>query len=793
MATTTSRASDDHPNIVLSTREYTVVGTRPIRHDGTDKVTGRATYGADHHAADLLHAKILRSPHAHARITSIDTSRALAHPGVKAVVTGKDMPQVTGSVSIAGGEGGAINLKYYREMVLAGEKVLHRGHPVAAVAAGSPHAAEEALGLIDVRYEVLPHVLTAPEAMRDDAPIILGDLVTRSTGQQSGGAPTNIASHDRYVLNDADEGFQEADVVVEREFTTATVHQGYIEPQNTTALWNADGEVTIWTSNQGPFYVRRATAALLGIPESMVRVIPMEIGGGFGGKVLSYLEAPAAILSRMTGRPVKLVMTRAEVLEGTGPTSGSAMRVKIGATTDGRITAGEAWLAFEAGAFPGSPVNGAARCMFSPYAIENVRIDAYDVIVNKPKTGAYRAPGATHGAFAVETVLDEVCEILGMDPLEFRLRNGSKEGDRRADGVAFGSVGNLETVQAAMESRHWNAPLEGKHRGRGVASGFWGNAGLESTATLSVNPDGTVNQVTGSVDIGGTRTATAMQAAEVLGIRAEDVHPLVADTSAIGYTAVTGGSRTAFATGWASYEAAHDIVRKMKERAALLWETTAAEVDFSDGVFQRRDNPEQRLAFKELSARLLETGGPITASASVSPGGVGASFSTHIADVEVDPETGKVDVLRYTAVTDVGKAIHPSYVEGQVQGGVVQGIGWALNEEYVYNDEGTMVNSSFLDYRMPIALDLPMIDTIVVEVANPGHPYGARGVGEIPIVPPVAAIANAIYDAVGVRLRQTPMSPAHVLEALWEKKRGEGSVPEAARTNHGSMIPKPKA
>ena len=776
MATTTSRTTDYEPNVVLSTREYNVVGTRPIRHDGTDKVTGRAKYGADYQAADLLHAKILRSPHAHARITSIDTSRALAHPGVKAVVTGKDMPKVTGSVSIAGGEGGAINPTYYREMVLASEKVLHRGHPVAVVAATSPHAAEEAIGLIDVQYAVLPHALTAPEAMRDDAPIILEDLATKSMGQRGGG-PTNIASHDRYVLNDADAGFQEADVVVEREFTTATVHQGYIEPQNTTALWKADGEVTIWTSNQGPFYVRRATAALLGIPESKVRVIPMEIGGGFGGKVLSYLEAPAAVLSRMTGRPVKLVMTRAEVLEGTGPTSGCAIRVKIGATKDGKVTAAEAWLAFEAGAYPGSPVNGAARCMFSPYAVENVRIDAYDVIVNKPKTGAYRAPGATHGSFAVETVVDEICEAIGMDPLEFRLKNASKEGDRRADGVAFGSVGNLETVQATMESHHWNTPLEGKFRGRGVASGFWGNAGLESTASLSVNPDGTVNQVTGSVDIGGTRAATAMHAAEVLGIRAEDVHPLVGDTGAIGYTAVTGGSRTAFATGWASYEAAHDIVRKMKERAALLWETTAAEVDFSDGVFLRRDNPEQRLAFKELAARLLETGGPITASASVSPGGVGASFSTHIAEVEVDPETGKVDVLRYTAVTDVGKAIHPGYVEGQVQGGVVQGIGWALNEEYVYNAEGSMENTSLLDYRMPTALDLPMIDTILVEVANPGHPYGARGVGEIPIVPVVAAIANAIYDAVGVRLRQTPMSPAHVLEALWEKERRERAAP----------------
>ena len=260
-----------------------------------------------------------------------------------------------------------------------------------------------------------------------------------------------------------------------------------------------------------------------------------------------------------------------------------------------------------------------------------------------------------------------------------------------------------------------------------------------------------------------------MHAAEVLGIRAEDVHPLVGDTGAIGYTAVTGGSRTAFATGWATYEAAHNVVGQMKERAALIWETTADQVEFSDGEFRHSANTEQSLTFKQLAARLLDTGGPIIGSATVSPKGVGASLSTHIVDVEVDPETGKVDILRYTAVTDVGTAIHPSYVEGQVQGGAVQGIGWALNEEYYYNSEGQMANFSLLDYRMPTSLDLPMIDTILVEVPNPGHPYGARGVGEIPIVPPVAAIANAIYDAVGIRMRQTPMSPGNILEALWEQ------------------------
>jgi xanthine dehydrogenase molybdenum-binding subunit len=748
--------------------EYKVIGTRPIRHDGVDKVTGRAGYGADINLHGMLYGKVLRSPHAHARITYVDVSKAEAHPGVIAVISGKDMPQVTGSVSIAGGEGGAINLQYYRNLVLASEKVLFKGHPVAVVAAINAHVAEEALSLIDVGYEVLPHVLTAPEAMQDDAPLILEDLSTKSMGQNTGKV-SNIAAHEKYVLGDVEKGFQEAEVVIEHEFTTSTVHQGYIEPQNATVLWNADGEVTVWTSSQGPFYVRRATAALLGLQESQVRVIPMEIGGGFGGKIICYLEVPAAILSRKTGHPIKLVMTRAEVLEATGPTSGSHMRVKIGTTREGKLTAAEATLAFEAGALPGSPVGGAARCMFSQYNIGNINIDTYDVIVNKPKTGAYRAPGATHGSFAAETIIDEICSTIGMDPLEFRLKNASKEGDRRSDGVVHGRIGNVETLQGAMNSSHWNTPLEGRWRGRGVASGYWGNAGLESSATLSVNADGTVNQVTGSVDIGGSRVATAMHAAEVLGIRAQDVHPVVGDTTTIGYTAVTGGSRTTFATGWATYEAAHDVLLKMKERAALLWETTSAHVEFSEGIFWNTSNVDQKLQFKELAERLMDTGGPIIGTASVSPKGVGASFATHIVDVEVDPETGKVDILRYTTVTDVGKAIHPSYVEGQIQGGAVQGIGWALNEEYNYDSLGRMANNSLLDYRMPTALDLPMIDTILIEVPNPGHPYGARGVGEIPLVPPVAAIANAIHDAVRVRMHHTPMSPRHVLEALWQE------------------------
>ena len=761
---------DSSSNVVLSTQEYNVVGTRPIRHDGTDKVTGRAQYGADIQLPGLLHGKVLRSPHAHARIKSIDVSKALAHPGVKAVVTAKDLPYAPDKLADLGE--GAANLKYLSNNVLAYDKVLYKGHAVAGVAAVSPHVAEEALSLIEVEYEVLPAVTSAPDGMKDDASLLHDDLFTTFLGDKAE-VPSNVANHIQYVVGDVEKGFQEADVIVEREYNMATVHQGYIEPTNATALWNADGKLTIWCSTQGAFVVRSVASEILRIPVSDIKVVPMEIGGGFGGKITIYVEPVAALLSRKTGRPVKLIMSRAEVFEGTGPTCGSYVRLKMGATRDGRITAAQAYMAYEAGAYPGAPIPQGTMCVFAPYNLENGQIDGYDVVVNKPKTSAYRAPGSPNAAFATETVIDEICEKIGMDPVEFRLRNASKEGTRRMDGPTYPRIGLVEVLEATKNHPHYSAPLEGPNQGRGIGTGFWGGIGLQSSCNISVNPDGTVTLVEGSTDIGGTRAAVAMQAAEVLGIAAEDVRPSVADTDSIGYTAVTGGSRTAFATGYAAYQAAQEVTQKMRERAATIWEASLDDVEYAEGVISHKSDPELRFTFKELAARLPGTGGLITASATVNPRGVGGAFATGIVDVEVDPDTGKVTILRYTVVQDAGKAVHPSYVEGQMQGGAVQGIGWALNEEYFFNDNAEMVNSSFLDYRMPTSLDLPMMDTVIVEVANPGHPYGVRGTGEVPIVPPVPAISNAIYQAIGVRLRSTPMSPGKVLEALWERDGGE--------------------
>ncbi len=747
-----------------STQEFKVIGTRPVRHDGIDKVTGRAKYGADLSFPDLLHGKVLRSPHAHARIKSIDVSKALKLPGVRAVITGADLPELPDQMAALGEI--PVNLNHLGQNILAKDKVLYNGHAVAAVAATSPHIAEEALNLIEVDYEILQPVMTVADAMAADAPI----LVPSVRNPEMPDKPTNVAAHVQFTRGDLKAGFKAAAHIVEREFNTAMVHQGYIEPHNALGIYYSDGKATIHCSTQGQFEVRAACAHLLGMPESSIKVVGSEIGGGFGGKINVYLEPLAVMLSKKTGRPVKLVMSRGDVLRATGPTSGSTIKVKMGASKDGRITAAEVWMAYEAGAFPGSPVTAGAMCILAPYDLENFLIDGYDVIVNRPKTAAYRAPGATNAAFAAETVVDELAEKCGMDPIDFRLKNAAKEGTMQVIGVPFKRVGFVENCLALKNSAHYKSPLGGKNRGRGVAFGFWFNIGLQSSATVNIHVDGTASVVTGSVDIGGTRAASAMIAAEVLGLKAEEVRPSNADTDSIGHTDVTGGSRTTFATGWAVHEAANDALRLLKERAAKVWEVDTSQVDFTGGKFVNCSNGVSPMTLKELTGKLMHTGGPVVGRATIHAGPMGApSFAGCIIDVEVDPETGKVQILRATVSQDAGKAIHPSYVEGQMQGGTTQGLGWGLNEEYVYDDRGILRNAGFLDYRIPTCLDMPLIEPIIVEVPHPDHPLGVRGVGECSIISPPAAAANAIYRAVGVRMTETPMSPPRLLAAMHNK------------------------
>jgi CO/xanthine dehydrogenase Mo-binding subunit len=644
--------------------------------------------------------------------------------------------------------------------LLAHDKALYHGHAVAAIAATSAEIARDAANRIVVVYEKLPAIMGVDEAMAQDA-VLLHDKYAR-----------NIASRMELKRGDMAKGFADADVVVEREFRTPMVHQGYIEPHACVARYGQDGRAVVWCSTQGPFVVRDACAAILGMDAAHIKVIPSEIGGGFGGKIVVYLEPLAILLSRKANRPVKMVMSREEVFRATGPTSGSKVRVKVGAKRDGRIVAASVSLWYEAGAYKGSPVGAGAMCCLAPYKIANFFIEGHDVVVNKPKVAAYRAPGSPTAMFATESALDEVARELEMDPIELRMKNAAEEGDQAAYGPKFGPIGFKEVLEAARSHPHWKAPLKA-NQGRGFGCGFWFNGGMNSSATIALNGDGSAAVLTGNPDIGGTRVTQAMMVAEELGIPVDRVRPSVADTDSVGYTDVTGGSRVCYATGAAVIRAAQDVREQLRARAAKIWAIGVECVGWEDGcavplggAAQTENGARKPLSVIELAAKMAQTGGPIVGRAAVSMPMAGPGFAAHICDLEVDPETGRSTVVRYTAIQDVGKAVHPGFVEGQMQGGAAQGIGWALNEEYIFNADGVMENAGFLDYRMPVTSDLPMIDTVLIEVANPLHPYGVRGVGEVPIVPPLSAVANAMRDVTNVRFTELPLSPPRVMRGL---------------------------
>jgi CO/xanthine dehydrogenase Mo-binding subunit len=741
-----------------------VIGTSPIRPDGLDKVTGRAIFADDIRLPGMLHGKVLRSPHAHANIKSIDLRKAAALPGVHAVISAADFPAPCSPADSPGMDESA-DIDDLANSCIATARVLYDGHAVAAVAADNTHIAGQALDLIDVDYEVLEAVLDVQSAMADDAPVIHENLKTGFFFAPTKRTLPN-AGRLEFTNGDISEGFDTACVIVERTFETRTVHQGYIEPPISTALWDKQDALTVWTSSQGHFAIRDQLAGILDIPISDINVIPLEVGGAFGGKDSVYLEPLAALLSKKCGRPVRMSMSRNEVLRATGPASGSKMQVRIGADENGRLMAADISFAFEAGAFPGGPVSAAILTATTRYNIPNFRLEGFDVILNKPKTRPYRAPGATQSHFAVETTLDELAEKLAIDPIELRIRNAMRTGDRLVLGYPCPEIGSIELLEAVRNHPHYLTPIESPNQGRGVAYGFWYGGGGTSSAELGVNADGTVRVCTGSCDMSGTRMTLAMQTAEALGISVSDVHVRTADSQSIGYTLPAWGSRTTFATGIACITVAEKVIARMIERAATMWEVDCDEINFDAGVFSTKNKQLQALTFKELAAKLESTGGLVSEQVSVAPQGVGFQLAAYLVDVEVDTQTGKVNILRSTIFQDAGKAVHPDYVSGQMQGGVVQGLGWALNEALVYAADGTLVNTSFLDYRMPTALDQPMTETVILETPNPGHPYGVRGVGEVSITVPPAAVANAIYDAVGIRMNSLPMSPTAVLQLL---------------------------
>ncbi len=747
-------------------KAYRYVGTRPVRPDGEDKVTGKAIYGPDFIAPGMLFGAMLRSPHPHARIRSIDTKKAEALPGVKAVVTGADMPDLK-SMLVAAGESSS-DIVHLSRTCMAHGKALYEGHALAAVAATSQEIADQAIGLIAVDYEVLPFVLDPEETIRDDAPVLHEDLYTKGVDPKPE-KPSNKAMRVELVRGDADAALAGAAAVVERKYTTQPVHQGYIEPHACVASWNSDGQAQIWASSQGHFSIRSLTAGILAIPISDIRVTPLEIGGGFGGKTGVYLEPVAMLLSRKAGRPVRLVMSRAEVFRASGPAPGAVVNVRIGAAADGTLVSADIDFLFNAGGFPGLSAHSGMSCAIGHYNVPNARIVGFEVLTNRPASKAYRAPGSPQVAFAVESALDELADKLGMDPIDLRLKNAVKPGDPQSSGLPFGEIGYVECLEAAKAHPHWTAPL-GKNQARGVAGGFWGNYGGPSTAAVALGEDGSVTVTTGSPDIGGSRASMAIMAAETLGLPYEKVRVTIADTASIGYSMVTGGSRTTFATGKAVIDACEKVMAEVRARAGKQWGVEADQVEWQAGelVCLSGDKAGERMPLAKITGTAAFTGGPIAAEVGVNAQGFLPTFGVHICDAEVDPETGVVSIVRYTAVQDVGQPIHPDYVEGQVQGGAVQGIGWALNEAYIYNKDGLLDNAGFLDYRMPVASDLPMIEPVMVQKINPNHPFGVKGVGEVSIVPPLAAVANAVSRAAGRRMPDLPLAP----DRIWAAMRG---------------------
>ena len=738
------------------------VGTRPMRPDGIDKVTGRARYGADYSLPGQLTALVLRSPHAHARIKNIDTSKAENLKGVKAVITAADFPDLTD---------GDAELFDILDNCMARKKVFYDGHAVAAVAAVDSKTARAALKLIDVEYAVLRHVTDVDEAVKPKAPLLHRNCFTKGVDPVPKKA-SNIANSSEFGHGDVEAGFEQADVIIERNFKTEQTHQGYIEPHACVANFSPDGTAEMWVCTQGHFVFRQQCAALLGIPLSNLRVTPTEIGGGFGGKTHIWAEPLALALSRKANRPVKLVMSRDEVFRASGPTSATSIDIKIGIKKNGKITAADAVLRYANGAYEGPWGLTGAMTTFACYDLENVRTVGLDVLVNRPKTTAYRAPSAPMAAFAVESMIDELAAKIGMDPVQLRIKNAAKEGTKSSYGPVYGPIGIGPTLRAAKEHPHMSAKL-GKNQGRGMACGFWFNFGGQTCADINVAPDGSVTLTVGTIDVGGARASLALVAAEELGIDYKDVKAVVGDTASLGHNDMTDGSRGTFSSSLAAIMAARKVIGILKERAAQMWDIPEKNVIWEDGHAKAKGRGKKYASLKplslaEIAAEAPNTGGPIAGYNEIVADGAGVSFATHICDVEVDPETGRTQVLRYTVIQDAGKAVHPTYVEGQYQGGAAQGIGWALNEEYIYGPDGRLQNPGFLDYRIPVCSDLPMIDTQILEIPNPNHPYGVRGVGETSIVPPLAAVGNAVSNAVGVRLTHVPMSAPRILKALDE-------------------------
>jgi CO/xanthine dehydrogenase Mo-binding subunit len=746
--------------------EYSVVGKRLPRVDALEKVTGEAIFSVDVSLPNMIHGKVLRSPFAHATIVRLDVTKARNLDGVMAVVTASDVP----------GYKNRGELSFTQLPHLARNKVVYAGQPVAAVAAVSVEIAEKALDLIEVDYEELPPVLDPLEAMQPSSPlvhdILRTNIITDSQPDRDD-KHSNIAYHFKINKGDLEAGFNEADIILENTYRTQKVHHGFIEPFAAVASVDKAGKVTVWTHSQGLFTARQMIAHFLALPTSQVKLVPVEIGGGFGGKTYQPVAPLCGLLAMKSGRPVRMEMTRAEVIKDSRPAAESIVTIKMGVTRKGLITAASASLTYDSGAYPemshGMFTSGNVLCQ---YKIPNVSIDTKDVLTNKVPSAYYRAPATPQSHFAIESHLDIIAEILDINPLQLRILNVAKEGDTQPNGEVFFRVGFKETLERMADYLQVKGRLEGKNRGRGIACGFWHGGSGGFGAYINVNNDGSVNLVLGVTDISGSRTSIAQIVAEELGLPIDQVRVVIGDTETGPWGSNSVGSLTVYSLSMAAYRACQDVKDQLSSLAAKRFEVDPSEIEFSEGLFQVKGDTEKSISFTDLarSTSVIFGKGPVIGRGTLDGMPPAPTLSVHAVDVEVDDETGKVRIISYAVAQDVGRAINPLSIEGQVQGAVAQGIGWALMEDYIF-EKGVVQNATLLDYRMPTATDVPMIDVMIVEVPSPKGIYGLRHVGEPPMVPTLAAVANAVYNAAGVRFKELPMTPEVVLNGM--KHHGE--------------------
>jgi len=759
-----------------TTRDVKGVGVAIPRPDGPEKVTGRVQYVADIKTKGMLHAKLLRSPHAHARILSIDTSAARALPGVRAVITAKDIPQLKKKAPTRA------------HAVLAIDRAVFMGQPVAAVAADEPAIAEEALDLIKVEYQVLPVAVDPLKSMQPGAPPVADAGTEADTSEalahsavaiaksEAPAKAVNISQQARLTRGDVAKGFAESDHVLERTYRVPMVHQGYLEPHAVLAEWDRNGLLTLWASTQGSFNTRSEVADVLGIPENRIRVIPVECGGGFGGKIRALCEPITAVLAQVTGRPVRYVMTRREELEAGMPAPQVIIKLKTGVKRDGTLMAIDAETVIDSGAFSGAVLAVSAVFLGSMYKWPSFDIRGFEVLTHKPSVAAYRAPVAPQTIFAIESQMEQIARDLGLDPVEFRMRHLIQEGDQMVNGQPWQSNGAKQVLARIAEHPHWKSRKQwvaaggnGKRRGVGLALGGW-LGGLQPTgATVRLNPDGSLAVLTGQVDIAGTNIALAQIAASAYGVDTDLVRITTGDTDTAPVTGLSAGSKTIYTVGAAVLQAAEDARRQTFEIAAKELEASVHDLELVDGKVVVRGMPDKGITLATIGKKgnlYMSKTPPVLGRANPAFTQQAPGFAAQLARLEVDPDTGEVTIHDFVVVQDVGKAINPIGVEGQMQGGAVQSLGMALTEGLIFDDNGRLTNPSLLDYRKLTAADLPSLETIIVEVPSPAGPFGARGVGEPPIVPAPAAIANALQDATGARLTELPLSPERIALAL---------------------------